>query len=82
MKYSIFRQKIKPTPFQVKSKGGRPTPAPVARPAQPWYIPPIQCFEPEDGVFFAQVTLISSSGFSQNNTSNELKKTIFENITL
>jgi len=47
----------KPAPQteRVKSKGGRPTPAPVARPAQPWYIPPIQCFEPEDGVFFAQI---------------------------
>ena len=31
-------------------------PQPVAAPKQPWFIPPIQCNEPEDGVFFAQVT--------------------------
>ncbi|KAB0794806.1 hypothetical protein PPYR_11645 [Photinus pyralis] len=31
-----------------------PTPAPVAKIA-PWDIPPIQCYEPEDGVFYAQM---------------------------
>ena len=42
--------------YQVRSQNGRrPTPAPVAKPSKPWFIPPIQCFEPEDGVFFAQV---------------------------
>ena len=33
----------------------RPTPAPAPISDQPWFIPPIQCYEPEDGVFFAQV---------------------------
>lgn len=31
-----------------------PTPKPVSRNGA-WYIPPIQCFEPEDGVFYAQM---------------------------
>ncbi len=30
-------------------------PRPVATPKQAWFIPPVQCNEPEDGVFFAQV---------------------------
>lgn len=30
-------------------------PQPVASPKQAWFIPPIQCNEPEDGVFFAQI---------------------------
>merc|ERR1712241_1037285 len=33
----------------------RPTPKPAARSKQPWFIPPIECHEPEDGVFFAQI---------------------------
>jgi len=33
----------------------RPTPAPAPVSDQPWFIPPIQCYEPEDGVFFAQI---------------------------
>ncbi|XP_076043060.1 DM13 and DOMON_DOH domain-containing protein skeletor isoform X2 [Oratosquilla oratoria] len=33
----------------------RPTPAPVAPPTSPWFIPPIPCYEPEDGVFYAQI---------------------------
>ncbi|KAK5644469.1 hypothetical protein RI129_005769 [Pyrocoelia pectoralis] len=31
-----------------------PTPAPVAK-RDAWEIPPIQCYEPEDGVFYAQM---------------------------
>ena len=43
-----------------KKKGGgrrrnRPTPKPAKKAARPWVIPPIQCHEPEDGVFFAQI---------------------------
>nr|XP_045605289.1 protein Skeletor, isoforms B/C-like isoform X2 [Procambarus clarkii] len=30
-------------------------PAPAAPAANPWYIPPIPCYEPEDGVFYAQI---------------------------
>jgi len=49
----------KPAPQteQVRGGAGRktPTPAPAPRAPKPWYIPPIQCFEPEDGVFFAQI---------------------------
>ena len=36
----------------------RPTPAPAPASDKPWFIPPIQCYEPEDGVFFAQVKWI------------------------
>lgn len=32
-----------------------PTPKPVAKQNGAWDIPPIQCFEPEDGVFYAQM---------------------------
>ena len=32
-----------------------PTPAPAPASDKPWFIPPIECYEPEDGVFFAQV---------------------------
>ena len=43
-----------------KKSGGRrgnrrPTPKPAKKAAKPWVIPPIQCHEPEDGVFFAQI---------------------------
>lgn len=31
-----------------------PTPAPAAK-RDAWAIPPIQCYEPEDGVFYAQM---------------------------
>lgn len=31
-----------------------PTPAPVKK-RDAWEIPPIQCYEPEDGVFYAQM---------------------------
>ena len=30
-------------------------PKSAPRAAKPWYVPPIQCHEPEDGVFFAQI---------------------------
>ncbi len=33
--------------------GNRPKPA--RRPKDPWFVPPIQCHEPEDGVFFVQI---------------------------
>merc|ERR550519_298921 len=51
----------KPAPQTERVRGGGggrrrpPTPAPAPRAPQPWFIPPIQCFEPEDGVFFAQI---------------------------
>lgn len=32
-----------------------PTPKPVANDKGAWEIPPIQCYEPEDGVFYAQM---------------------------
>lgn len=32
-----------------------PTPAPVPKSGNAWEIPPIQCHEPEDGVFYAQM---------------------------
>lgn len=31
-----------------------PTPAPVAK-SNAWEIPPIECYEPDDGVFYAQL---------------------------
>ncbi|XP_075986894.1 DM13 and DOMON_DOH domain-containing protein skeletor isoform X2 [Anticarsia gemmatalis] len=40
------KQVIKPNPV--------PTPAPVPK-AKPWDIPSIQCYEPPDGVFYAQM---------------------------
>jgi len=47
----------KPAPKnKAKQRNKRPpTPAPAPASDQPWYIPPIQCHEPEDGVFFAQI---------------------------
>lgn len=38
-----------------KKKKQPPTPAPAPVSDQPWFIPAIQCYEPEDGVFFAQI---------------------------
>ncbi|XP_050429461.1 protein Skeletor, isoforms B/C-like [Adelges cooleyi] len=40
-------KKIRPRPV--------PNPAPVHNSLVPWEIPPIQCYEPEDGVFYAQM---------------------------
>ena len=34
---------------------GPVAPKPVAPPADPWFIPPIPCYEPEDGVIYAQI---------------------------
>ena len=63
----------KPAPKKEQVRGGsRPTPAPVAKPAKAWFIPPIQCFEPEDGVFFAQVNLLKSLGVALNTAYNPL----------
>ena len=48
----------KPAPQKrKKQKKNRrpPTPAPAPASDKPWFIPPIECYEPEDGVFFAQV---------------------------
>ena len=39
----------------LKSAAPSSGPPPVAASKTPWFIPPIQCNEPEDGVFFAQV---------------------------
>lgn len=36
------------------SRNAVPTPAPVSK-RNAWTIPPIQCYEPEDGVFYAQM---------------------------
>ena len=64
----------KPAPKKEQVRGGsRPTPAPVAKPAKAWFIPPIQCFEPEDGVFFAQVNLLKSLGVALNTAYNPFK---------
>nr|QUP51775.1 knickkopf 3 [Locusta migratoria] len=38
-----------------RSTRPRATPAPVAKVSDPWHIPAIQCYEPEDGVFYAQM---------------------------
>lgn len=40
-----------------KQKKNRRPPPPAPAPAsdKPWFIPPIECYEPEDGVFFAQI---------------------------
>ena len=49
----------KPAPQKrKKQKKNRrpPTPAPAPASDKPWFIPPIECYEPEDGVFFAQVS--------------------------
>ena len=50
----------KPAPQKrKKQKKNRrpPTPAPAPASDKPWFIPPIECYEPEDGVFFAQVRI-------------------------
>merc|ERR1712106_767600 len=38
-----------------KKQKAPPTPAPAPQSDDPWFIPAIQCYEPEDGVFFAQI---------------------------
>jgi len=38
-----------------KKKKNKSRPAPAPKVDKPWFIPPIQCYEPEDGVFFAQI---------------------------
>lgn len=38
-----------------RGRNRRPTPKTAKKAAKPWIIPPIQCHEPEDGVFFAQI---------------------------
>lgn len=47
----------KPAPQTKRKKKpkSKPTPPPAPVSDDPWYIPAIQCFEPEDGVFFAQI---------------------------
>ncbi|XP_061391720.1 protein Skeletor, isoforms B/C-like [Musca vetustissima] len=40
---------------QVAQRRTVPTPKPVANDVGAWEIPPIQCYEPEDGVFYAQM---------------------------
>lgn len=32
-----------------------PPPTPVKERKDAWFIPPIECYEPEDGVFYAQM---------------------------
>jgi len=47
------KKKKKPKKFRGSSKN---TPAPAPQTSrEPWFIPSIQCYEPEDGVFFAQI---------------------------
>jgi len=36
-------------------QGGANTPPPAPQHASAWYIPPIPCYEPADGVFYAQI---------------------------
>ncbi|KAJ8709907.1 hypothetical protein PYW08_009911 [Mythimna loreyi] len=43
-----------PQPAQVIKPNPVPTPKPVAK-VEPWDIPAIQCYEPPDGVFYAQM---------------------------
>ena len=38
-----------------KGKGRTATPAPLQSAKKPWFIPPIECHEPDDGVYFAQI---------------------------
>ena len=38
-----------------RGKGRTATPAPLTSAKKPWFIPPIQCHEPDDGVYFAQI---------------------------
>lgn len=46
----------KPAPqTQRQPKKQPPTPPPAPESDDPWFIPAIQCYEPEDGVFFAQI---------------------------
>ncbi|XP_050310336.1 protein Skeletor, isoforms B/C isoform X1 [Anthonomus grandis grandis] len=48
-----------PTRTKVSNRGGQrgtvPPPTPVKSTVKPWYIPPIECNEPENGVFYAQM---------------------------
>ncbi|KAL1138269.1 hypothetical protein AAG570_009958, partial [Ranatra chinensis] len=46
---------IATTPARVEQPKTPPPPAPVPRRDDVWEIPPIQCNEPEDGVFYAQM---------------------------
>lgn len=55
---NVNRQKDKPDSSKVQHQlaTSRPVPPPKAVPKHDaWDIPPIQCFEPEDGVFYAQM---------------------------
>ena len=45
----------KQTKGKHKGKGRTATPAPSQSSKKPWFIPPIQCHEPDDGVYFAQI---------------------------
>ena len=48
-----------PIAGQPNRGGNRPNrvqePKKAPKSAKPWYVPPIQCHEPSDGVFFAQI---------------------------
>lgn len=55
---NVNRHKEKPDSSKVQQQlaTSRPVPPPKAVPKHDaWEIPPIQCFEPEDGVFYAQM---------------------------
>lgn len=55
---NVNRHKDKPDSSKVQQQlaTNRPVPPPKAVPKHDaWEIPPIQCFEPEDGVFYAQM---------------------------
>ncbi|KAL0276587.1 UNVERIFIED_CONTAM: hypothetical protein PYX00_004134 [Menopon gallinae] len=49
----VERQQVSPKP-ETRTRTQVPTPAPAPK-TNAWYIPPIQCHEPEDGVFYAQM---------------------------
>ena len=45
----------KNVPSGAPSSQARPTSSSPSAPVDPWFIPPIPCYEPEDGVFYAQI---------------------------
>ncbi|XP_061723466.1 protein Skeletor, isoforms D/E isoform X1 [Cydia pomonella] len=52
------RQEVQRKPQPEEKPAIKPNPVPTPKPAPkvaPWEIPPIQCNEPEDGVFYAQM---------------------------
>jgi hypothetical protein len=53
-----------------KRPQGSTTVAPVTDGVQPWFIPPIPCYEPEDGVFYAHIGPTGGKAGYQSITGN------------